>query len=123
MSRLNIVRGFWRLWLAMSLVWVVVCIWSVYNEVSRRQEAEGKLAYARAELAQRRETPAIFPRSPAVAVARAGLEADVAKYEKERVRARAQIDRSLSWLWQLPLLSALLMAVALWVWSGFRAEG
>jgi hypothetical protein len=114
---LNVSRGFWRLWLFFSFVWVVFCAWQISDarhQMKKSHELEVYYAHASADAQKLEGSAIVTPMVSEHLSEQVGLNGKIIEAQKIR---EAQYTRL---IWLAPLITFVFARGVPWVWEGFR---
>ncbi len=112
----NLSRGFLRLWLFFSLLWVSFCAYQVWDAKAELKQAEALLGYYAKSSA---EAKTLEGRAGASPVVSAHLVEQVQQNTTTIAQQKSRAERYAQLLWQVPLITLVFARGIPWVVNGF----
>ena len=116
---INLSRGFWRLWLFFSFIWVVGCAWQVYDARAQITKAEALESYYTKANVDARRLELHSGATPISSIINAHLAEQVDMNAKLITDEHARDAKFFRLMWLVPLVTLVFARGIPWVWEGF----
>lgn len=114
----NLAKGFWRLWLFFTLIWVSFCGWQVFDSQNQLKKAQELKAYYTQASADAQKLEGKAGVKPLVS---AHLSNQIESNTQVVLTQSARFDRYIWLLWLVPLVCAIFCWGIPWVARGFMS--